>query len=71
MSLKSYTFRLHSPIILKDFHHRPRVKPIQMFDSILGVRQKLRESVYAFVQISKRAQLKLKEIAIKRLTVVL
>ena len=47
------------------FHRRLRAKTIQMF------RQKLRESVHASVQNSTRAQLKLKEVAVKRLKVVL
>ena len=50
MNLKSYPFRIHSLIIVKDFHRQLRVKTFQMFDFILCFRQNLLESVHAFVQ---------------------
>ena len=50
MNAKRYTFRIHYSLILKDFHRRLRVKTIQMFHVIFCFRQKLRESVHAFVQ---------------------
>ena len=48
MNLKSYTFRIHSSIILKDFHRRLCAKTIEMLDFILCFRQKLRDLERAF-----------------------
>ena len=50
VNLKSYTFRIHPSIILKDFHRRLRLKTIQKCDFILCFRQELRQSVHGFVQ---------------------
>ena len=67
MNLKSYTFRIHSSIIVKDFYRRLRVKTFQMFDFILCFRQKLRESVHAFVQNQYARAVETQRIAVKRL----
>ena len=71
MNLKSYTFRIHSSIIVKDFHRRLRVKTFQMFDFILCFRQKLRESVHAFVQIQLARAVKTQRVKTQEARVVL
>ena len=72
INLKSYTFRIHSSIILKDFQRRLRAKTIQMFDfSFVFVRGEFARVSARVYSKTVSAQLKLREIAAKRLKVVL
>ena len=69
LNLKSYTFRIHSSIVVKDFHRQLRVK---LFKCLISFFVFIRNCASQCKRLFNLCtQLKLKEIAVKHLKVVL